>query len=84
MKQRKNEKLAKGLNGALIQQPRNANQLIDLKRLMNSGIIWNNYIYWYVITYTPWNFVQGGLIPEMIQVCDYDILIVLVELNTLI
>ena len=25
-----------------------------------------------------------GLIPEMIQVCDYDILIVLVELNTLI
>ena len=26
----------------------------------------------------------GGLIPEMIQVCDYDILIVLVELNTLI
>ena len=27
---------------------------------------------------------QGGLIPEMIQVCDYDILIVLVELNTLI
>ena len=36
--------------------------------------------------YTPWNFVQGGggLIPEMIQVCDYDILIVLVELNKLI
>ena len=33
---------------------------------------------------TPWNFVQGGLIPEMIQVCDYDILVVLVELNTLI
>ena len=26
----------------------------------------------------------GGLILEMIQVCDYDILIVLVELNTLI
>ena len=26
----------------------------------------------------------GGLTPEMIQVCDYDILIVLVELNTLI
>ena len=25
-----------------------------------------------------------GLIPEMIQLCDYDILIVLVELNTLI
>ena len=25
-----------------------------------------------------------GLIPEMIQVCDYDILIVLIELNTLI
>ena len=25
-----------------------------------------------------------GLIPEMIQVCDYDILIVLVELHTLI
>ena len=37
-----------------------------------------------IIIYTPWNFVQGGLIPEMIQVCDYDILIVLVELNTLI
>ena len=34
--------------------------------------------------YTPWNTVQGGLIPEMIQVCDYDILIVLVQLNTLI
>ena len=27
---------------------------------------------------------KGGLIPEMIQVCDYDILIVLVEQNTLI
>ena len=27
---------------------------------------------------------QGSLIPEMIQGCDYDILIVLVELNTLI
>ena len=27
---------------------------------------------------------RGVLIPEMIQVCDYDILIVLVELNTLI
>ena len=27
---------------------------------------------------------RGGLIPEMIQVCDYDTLIVLVELNTLI
>ena len=27
---------------------------------------------------------RGGLIPEMIQVCDYDILIVLVELKTLI
>ena len=26
----------------------------------------------------------GGQIPEMIQVCDYDILIVLGELNTLI
>ena len=26
----------------------------------------------------------GGLIQEMIQVCDYDILIVLIELNTLI
>ena len=26
----------------------------------------------------------GGLIPEMIQVCDYDILIVLGGLNTLI
>ena len=26
----------------------------------------------------------GGQIPEMIQVCDYDILIALVELNTLI
>ena len=36
------------------------------------------------MTYTPWNTVQGGLIPELIQVCDYDILIVLVELNTLI
>ena len=24
----------------------------------------------------------GGLIPEMIQVCDYDILLALVELNT--
>ena len=24
----------------------------------------------------------GGLIPKMIQVCDYNILIVLVELNT--
>ena len=34
--------------------------------------------------YTPWNTVQGGQIPEMIQVCDYDILIVLGELNTLI
>ena len=33
---------------------------------------------------TPWNFVQGGLIHEMIQVCDYDILIVLVELNKFI
>ena len=33
---------------------------------------------------TPWNFVQGGQIPEMIQVRDYDILIVLGELNTLI
>ena len=34
---------------------------------------------------TLWNFVQaGGLIPQMIQVCDYDILIVLDELNTLI
>ena len=40
----------------------------------------------YTILRTPWNTVQGGrgLIPEMIQVCDYDILIVLVELNTLI
>ena len=27
---------------------------------------------------------RGGLIPEMIQECDYDILIVLVELNTLV
>ena len=27
---------------------------------------------------------RGGQIPEMIQVCDYDILIVLGELNTLI
>ena len=34
-----------------------------------------------IIGLTPWNTVQGGrsLIPEMIQVCDYDILIVLVE-----
>ena len=38
----------------------------------------------YILPRTPWNFVQGGLIPEMSQVCDYDILIVLVELNTLI
>ena len=40
----------------------------------------------HIMIYTPWNTVQGGrgLIPEMIQVCDYDILIVLVELNTLI
>ena len=37
-----------------------------------------------IYIYTPWNFVQGGLIPEMIQVCDYDILLVLFELNTLI
>ena len=37
------------------------------------------------IGHTPWNTVQGGgQIPEMIQVCDYDILIVLGELNTLI
>ena len=34
--------------------------------------------------YTAWNAVKGGSIPEMIQVCDHDILIVLVELNTLI
>ena len=34
--------------------------------------------------FTPWNTVQGGQIPEMIQVYDYDILIVLGELNTLI
>ena len=27
---------------------------------------------------------RGDLIPEMIQLCDYDILIVLVELNRLI
>ena len=27
---------------------------------------------------------EGGQIPEMIQVCDYDILIVIVELHTLI
>ena len=34
---------------------------------------------------TPWNTVQGGkgLIPAMIQVCDYDFLMVL-ELSTLI
>ena len=38
----------------------------------------------YILYHTPWNTVQGGLIPEMIQVCDCDILIVLVELNTLI
>ena len=46
----------------------------------------NNFIHKYLLQYTPWNTVQGGrgLIPEMIQVCDYDILIVLVELNTLI
>ena len=38
----------------------------------------------FYIVGTPWNTVQGGLIPEMIQVCDYDKLIVLVELNTLL
>ena len=39
------------------------------------------------MAHTPWNTVQGGglgQIPEMIQVRDYDILIVLGELNTLI
>ena len=38
--------------------------------------------YW--IKHTPWNTVQGCLIPEIIQVCDNDILVELVELNTLI
>ena len=38
----------------------------------------------YIICHTPWNTVQGGQILEMIQVCDYDIMIVLGELNTLI
>ena len=32
----------------------------------------NNNNSWYqnIAADTPWNFVQGGLIPEMIQVCD--------------
>ena len=38
----------------------------------------------YITHYTPRNLVQGGLIPEMIQVYEYYILIVLIELNTLI
>ena len=38
----------------------------------------------FIMLYTPWNPVQGGLIPEIIQVGDYAILIVIVELNTLI
>ena len=35
---------------------------------------------WVALPETPSG---GGQIPEMIQVCDYDILIVLCELNTL-
>ena len=38
----------------------------------------------YILENTSWNTVQRGQIPEMIQVCDYDILIVLGELNTLV
>ena len=47
---------------------------------MNVLSKWN-----YKTLHTPWNTVQGeGQIPEMIQVCDYNILIVLGELNKLI
>ena len=38
-------------------------------------------ISWHTLSETP---SRGGQIPEMIKVCDYDILIVLGELNTLI
>ena len=50
-----------------------------------SRVVLTNLVKMSILGYTlPETPSRGGQIPEMIQVCDFDILIVLGELNTLI